>query len=186
MKSLEIEVRWTAIESAQGKTWTFLTPISPYMRKHFAKPAVYRWCVRQSGKDVPQCIYIGEAVSLVDRIRRVTKPPRQSKPSNTNARLNKIFTDHQSQGLVVTVEQAAFEEFALNGLVFSPSDMTLFHKFKRCALENLILCSCLELGDGLLNLRLEPHNRIEKQLLAAGVDPSVVRKMDVKQVIGAF
>ncbi len=184
MKSLEIEVRWTAVESSQGKAWTFRNQISPYMQKHFSKPAVYRWCVRQSGKDVPECIYIGEAVSLVDRIRKVTKPPRQSKPSDTNARLNKIFVDRQSQGLVVTVEQAVFEEFALSGLVFSPS--ALFHKFKRCALENLILCSCLGLGDGLLNLRLEPHKRIEKQLLAAGVDPSIVRKMDVKQVIGAL
>lgn len=178
MNSIDVRVSWRILESGRGKLWSFPSPISPYMKKHYEGPAIYRWTVTPPGQDEPQLIYIGETVSLSERVRNVLGAAQRhiAKPE-TSARLNAIFTEEVSRGNTVTVARAEFQDFSFNGVTFSQRDMSLFHEFQRCALENLFLCSYLGLGKRLLNLRIGPREHLRKKWIAIGIKSDIAEKM---------
>jgi len=147
------------------------------MKKHYGGPAIYRWTVTLPGEDAPRLIYIGEAVDLSRRVGNVLRPRRVTAKPTTSARLNAIFTEEVSRGNTVTVAKAAFQDFSFNGVTFSQQDMSLFHKFKRCALEILLLSAHLGWGERLLNLRIGPREHFRKKLIASGLKSEVVEKM---------
>jgi hypothetical protein len=43
MNSINVEVSWRILESGRGKPWSFPAAVSPYMKKHYGGPAIYRW-----------------------------------------------------------------------------------------------------------------------------------------------
>jgi hypothetical protein len=176
MRTLEIQVDWIPIKNIDGSIWTFPNPLPRH-----AGPAVYRWRVKPTNQQDAEFLYIGEAQSLTTRARSVLKPSAKSNPNETNPRLSAFFRSKVANGSVVTLETAAFDEFSFNGVVFSPQDLS--HKFKRGALENLLLSCSLALGDKLLNLCIDPDARFKKQLLALklkNLDSEKVKKiMDI-------
>jgi hypothetical protein len=177
MNSIDVGVSWRILKSGRGKLWSFPLALSPYMRTHYGGPAIYRWIVTPPGQDEPQLIYIGEAVNLSRRVGNVLRPRRGSAKPKTSARLNAIFTEEVSRGNTVTVARAEFQDFSFNGVTFSQQDMSLFHKFKRCALESLFLCSYLGLGKRLLNLRMEPSEYFKKKWIAIGLKSDIAEEM---------
>ena len=147
------------------------------MKKHYGGPAIYKWTVTRPGEDGPLLIYIGEAVNLSVRVGGVLRARRATPKPKTSRRLNAIFTEEVSRGNTVTVSKAEFQDFSFNGTRFSQQDMSLFHKFKRCALENLFLSAYLGWGERLLNLRMEPEEHFRKKLIATGLKSEIARKM---------
>jgi hypothetical protein len=121
---------------------------------------VYRWRTLTTERD-KEVIYIGSAEDLRQRIQRVLTP---GKKGGTNTTLNKVFTEHRSQGRKTVLEVLDFEAFTVNGILFSPR--TLSSYFKRLTIENLLLALAQASGQVLLNsykleelLRLQAHAR---------------------------
>jgi len=173
MNGIDVDVSWHTLESGQGELWAFPNAVTRYMRDQYGGPALYRWCVTGPGNDEPQMIYIGEAVNLIRRVRNVLRPGKLK----TAARLNAIFRGEVDRGNRVTIARAEFQDFSFNGVTFSTQDGSLYHKFKRCALENLFLCSYLGIGKRLLNLRTEPREYFMKRFVANCVSKSVAQDM---------
>ncbi len=177
MNSIDVGLSWRILESGPGKPWSFPGAVSPYMKKHYRGPAIYRWAVTLPGEDEPRLIYIGEAEDLSRRLGDVLRSRRVTSKPTTSARLNAKFTEEVSHGNTVTVAKAEFQDFSFNGVTFSQQNWSLSHKFKRCALENLFLSACLGWGERLLNMRIGPRERLRKKSIADGLKSEVVEAM---------
>src|SRR5271157_817941 len=101
MNSIDVEMSWRILESGPGKPWSFPGAVSPYMKKHYRHPAIYRWTVALPGEDEPRLIYIGEAEDLSRRVGDVHRSRRVTSKPTTSARLNGIFTQEVSRGNTV-------------------------------------------------------------------------------------
>lgn len=168
MSQLAINHQWRTVVTAGGPYY-FPARFTADFRQTFCRPAVYRWRVMQNEGDTTESIYIGEAEDLVRRIQRVITPPQTAKGGNTNKRLNKIFTDFIRAGRKVVLDVAEIEPFELNGIRFGRD--TIGERFKRCALENILLVFAAA----------NPHYK----LLNAVLDPPG-KSLEVLQALPAY
>src|SRR6266852_3711337 len=113
MGGLNIFVQWrTAHQEGGDGTYYFPNVLSRRFREEYAFPAVYRWrAMRQSGEK--EKIYIGEAEELARRMRWVLTPHSSAKASDTNKRLNQIFTKLVSEGKKIVIDVADITPFEI-------------------------------------------------------------------------
>jgi len=148
MKTIDIEVRWTSVLNADAAPYKYPERLTRSLKKHYPNPVVYRWRILPLAND-KETIYIGQAEDLHQRIQRVLTPSKKAKAGDTNKRLKRVFDERRSLTKGVVLEIVEFEPFEFNGVRFSPDD--LFNKFKRTALENLLLSFAHAGGQKLLN-----------------------------------
>ena len=119
-------------------------------------------------------IYIGEAEDLVRRIQRVITPGKKASETNTNYRLNKLFTSYVASGRTVVLDIADIQEFEINGQRYGGD--TLGDRFKRRALENIILVDAAkDFHFELLNIVIDP---LEKQrAILSTLPPNKIREI---------
>jgi hypothetical protein len=156
-----VVMQWkTAVES-DGKTpYSFPHKFTSYLRETYAIPAVYQWRVLRQEGESKEVVYIGEAEDLIYRIQRVLSPPRQAGRSNTNTRLNEIFTKHVAAGRTIVLDIADIEPFEINGVRFGRD--TMRDRFKRRMLENMVLVIAQESKKfDLLNMVVDPLDKVE-------------------------
>jgi hypothetical protein len=119
-------------------------------------------------------IYIGEAENVVSRIQRVITPAKKAPESNTNLRLNKLFTSYVAGGRMVALDIADIQEFEINGKRYGGD--TLGDRFKRRALENIILVDAAKDSQyELLNIVIDPVEKAREVL--ATLPPNVIREI---------
>ena len=150
MKSIDIEVRWAVVTEIDGSPYSFPNCPSPFIRKNYCHPVIYRWTISSSGAAHPEVMYLGEAEDLAKRIQGVRTPGSADKKfGQTNKRLRKEFDERLAKGNRIFLEIADFEEFEVNGIRFSKQQ--LHNRFHRCALENLLILVELAAGREVLN-----------------------------------
>jgi len=145
-----------------GTAYRYPAMFSRYLREHYSVPAVYRWRVLQVQPGERETVYIGEAEDLIRRIQRVRTPARGSKGGETNRRLKQIFDEKISSGRTVVLDVADFEPFEINGVSFSSNELE--DRFKRRALENLVLCFAQAEKQEILNKVVDPVRKAVKAL----------------------
>jgi hypothetical protein len=159
MSGFQIFVNWrTAVTQENGDGWCFPNKLTPYFRDRYATPAVYRWRVVKRQPGEKERIYIGEGEDLIQRIAWVIKPHSSAKPTDTNRRLNEIFSKCASGRQAVVIDCADIEPFEINGIRFEQRDIG--DRFKRRMLENFFLV--MAQADGtceLLNSVIDPLDR---------------------------
>ena len=174
MSGFDLHVQWRSALSADSAPYYFPDRFTPYFRKNYSVSAVYRWRVMRVGSEMKERIYIGEAEHLVTRIQRVRTPSRKAKEGDTNKRLNKLFTEYLSEGRKIVLDIADIEPFEVNSIRFDHS--ALGHRFRRRALENLLLAIAEVSGDyELLNIVIDPVEKARRAL--ARLPASAVREI---------
>jgi len=158
---LNIFFQWrTAVVIEAGDGYCFPRKFTGYFRETYAIPAVYQWRVLRAPGEPKEPVYIGEAEDVVYRIQRVLTPPRKAKESNTNRRLNEIFTKYIAAGRTVALDIADIEPFEINGIRFGSGAMA--DRFKRRMMENLMLVIAQEAKNcELLNVVVDPLSKVE-------------------------
>jgi hypothetical protein len=158
VKAFFIEVRWSVVTEEDGSPYSFPKPFSPFIRKNYCSPVIYRWRVLSADSEGPEAVYIGEAENLSQRVQRVLTPSKsESKGGQTNRRLRKEFDERLTKGRVILLETADFEDFEFNSVRFSKQQ--LYNRFHRCALENLLLAIELTTGREVLNHYVTPEQK---------------------------
>jgi hypothetical protein len=159
---LNISMQWrTAIVIEGGAGKSFPRKFTRDFCETYAIPAVYQWRVLRVPGESKEPVYIGEAEDFVYRIQRVLAPPRMTKKSNTNRRLNDIFTKYVAAGRNVALDIADVDPFEINGIRFGRD--TMADRFRRRAIENLMLVIAQESGKfELLNMVVDPLNKVER------------------------
>jgi hypothetical protein len=173
MSGLQVSIQWP---TAGG--YYFPDKISPRFREKFAMPAVYRWRVMRDPihwpKEQREKIYIGESEELTRRMQWVLTPHSAAKATDTNRRLNAIFSKLASLGRKIVIDIADVEPFEINGIRFDQRD--LGDRFKRRMLEHLLLAiAAADKNFDLLNNVVEPLGR-DRELLARRLSPRQVRE----------
>lgn len=149
VKSIDVQVRWVMVTDEDGTSYEYPAKVSRYIKKTYSGPAIYRWRVIPSGEDGRETVYIGQAEDLAQRVQRVLTPGHGRKGDPTDRRLQTAFRELLSKRKKMVLEIADFEEFEINGVHFSPS--VLADRFRRLAVENLILAVQQAAGYNLLN-----------------------------------
>lgn len=159
MSSFQISAHWrTAVTQENGDGWCFPNRFTSYFRDRYATPAVYRWRVVKRQPGEKERIYIGEGEDLIRRITWVLRPHSSAKPSDTNRRLNEIFSKCASERQWVVIDWADIEPFEINGVRFEQRDIG--DRFKRRMLENLLLAIAqADRNCELLNSVIDPLDR---------------------------
>ena len=165
VSGLNISVQWsTVLLRESGEPYYFPNKFTPYFRRTYAVPAVYRWRVMRRQPDEKETVYIGEAGDLARRIQRVLTPSGTAKDTNTSKRLNQIFRKCLAKNQTVVIDIAKIEPFEINGIPFDQAGIG--DLFKRRALENLLLV--LEQARGecrLLNMVIDYVAKAKEELL---------------------
>jgi hypothetical protein len=127
-------------------------------------PVVYRWRVLQVQRGQRESVYIGEAEELPRRIQRIKTPSCKAKNTDTNKRLGLIFQNFLLEGRKIVIDIADIQPFEVNGIRFDNG--SLGDRFKRRALENLILVTAQQANDfELLNMVVDPLDKAERALM---------------------
>jgi len=162
--SFQIFLEWSNVilKSETGQVYEYPGKFTRYMQDQYCRPAVYKWSVHPVEFGKPQPVYIGEANNLLLRIQRVLTPARAAKRGDTNARLKKVFDEHISSGRHVSLAVLNVQSFEIDGALFSAD--RLGHQYVRRALENICLCVAEAGGQDLLNRKIEPVDRVIKEI----------------------
>jgi len=148
--SIEVKVafEWEAVLQTENQEYAFPNPITEFMKRHFKKPAIYRWVVERTNVDDETLIYIGEAARLCpDRLSGYLTPgPTQ----HTNIRLNRLFNECVAHGGRTKLEVLKLTGAFVNDLSLSEND--LGRQDIRRLLEKLLVTLYRNQGVNLLNL----------------------------------
>jgi hypothetical protein len=172
VKSIDIEVRWVVVKEENGSPYSFPNRLSPFIRKNYCHPVIYRWSVSSSEAVQSEAVYVGEAEDLSVRIQRVLTPGETEKRGGqTNERLRKKFDEGLAKGNKISLETADFEDFEFNRVCLSKQQ--LHNRFHRCALENLLILVEVAAGREVLNHLPTFENKATRML--SKVYPNVPR-----------
>lgn len=172
MDSCQVHYQWRA-----GGGYNFGQCFTPDFRNVYCRPAVYRWRLMGNAGEQKEPIYIGEAEDLVRRIQQVITPGKKAIETNTNFRLNKLFTGYVANGRTVVLDIADIQEFEINGQRYGGD--TLGDRFKRRALENIILVDAAkDFHFELLSIVIDPVEKARAVL--STLPPNVIREIAKK------
>lgn len=112
---------WRAVLRSAAEEYHYPEPITPFMKRMYNRPAVYRWNVYQNVPANQQKIYIGQASRLCpDRIEGYLNP----RPSeSTNNRLRREFQKCLTQGLRIRLEVLHFDRLAIGDLTLTAAEL---------------------------------------------------------------
>ena len=181
MSECRLYIKWRSTLSGGSRAYNFPEGFTAYFRRTYSIPAVYRWRVMGSEVEEKEEIYIGEAEDLVRRIQRVRTPSPKAKQGDTNKRLNKLFHHYLSQDRKIVLEIADVEPFEVRVTEAGGERAIRFDRdsfgdrFKRRALENLLLASAQAREFELLNVVVDPVDKVMRDL--SRLPPRVVRKV---------
>jgi hypothetical protein len=148
--SIEAKVafEWVAVLQAENEEYIFPNRITEFMRRHYSRPAIYRWIIARTGADDETLVYIGEASRLCpDRLSGYLDPgPAQQ----TNIRLSRQFHECAAQGSQVKLEILNLTGGLLNDLALSENDLK--RQDVRRLVERLLVTLYRNRGVNLLNL----------------------------------
>lgn len=172
VESFQIHFQWRAVLAADSQSYTFPARLTLSLRDKYSVPAVYRWRIHPGDQGKPEELYIGEAENLSRRIRHVLTPGAKTKKKNTNARLREQLDVRCRAGKRVFLDYLDFPPFQLNGALIT-ADL-LREGFLRKAIENLCLYLAQIQGHPLLNYRVDPVEKVARNLLK--LSPDVLRR----------
>lgn len=116
---LRMAFEWEAVLSSDDSQYKFPQPITAFMKKHYRKPAIYRWTINQIEGET--LFYIGEAVRLCpDRLNGYLSPGSNQQ---TNIRLNRIFQETAGNGASIRLEILKLSGAFVNDLDFQEKDL---------------------------------------------------------------
>ena len=146
MNSLNITYQWRpAVLLETGEEYVFPLMGTCYFNQKYAVPGVCRWRVEKRQPGEKEAIYIGEAQDLAKRVKRVEKPSRTAKDSNTNKRLNQVLKKYFAEDRTVVFDVADVDPFEINGVKFGGD--TFGDCFKRRAVEGILLALAEKSGE---------------------------------------
>jgi hypothetical protein len=177
MEAFRVNYQWRTAVVKDSGAYCFPQRFTPDFRQTYSHAAVYRWRLMRISGEQKEPIYIGEAEDVVRRIQRVIAPAKKEKPGDTNYRLNRIFKDYAATGRTVVLDIADIEPFEINGHSYGRG--TLGDRFKRRALENLLLVDAVEdCRYELLNIAVDPVEKVRAAI--AMLPPNVIREIAKK------
>jgi len=180
-QELTITVHWNAVFEKPNILYLFPHRFGQYFRKHHKTAAIYRWRVVPSAPEQTELVYIGQADDLHRRIQRVLTPSKSGRKGDTNLRLHQLFVEASASGDTVLLETASFDDFTINGVLFSPS--TIKNEFVRCAVESILVrLAEKEETAKLLNRRLS-ERRVQEMLQQLQSLPAHQRAAIMREVI---
>ncbi len=158
---ISIEYHWRDVQTEEGKPYRYPASISEYMKRTYAKPAVYRWAFFRNS-DAPYAANIGEAENLAEQ--RAPNYLKAHPSQKTNYRMKGEFEAAISEGAEIRLQIQEFKPFALNNVVVIES--ALYNQHVRKMLENMVIADADNINCELRNRTLNP---IERRRLNAAV-----------------
>lgn len=147
MSEVTLQHEWVPAHNAAGRPYLFPEDLSPYFKRHYRRPCIYRWNVFKSQLGDSRKAYVGETELLDRRVYHYLHPgPRQQ----TNLRLKALFDVELSRGNSIILEIFEFEAFCLNGVSISVADLR--DKVVRRLIEGIASITLRHQGFELLNL----------------------------------
>lgn len=137
---------WEQVLSGPGQSYEFPHEVTPFMRREYRGPAIYRWLAYARGIGDRREIYIGEAENLCRRIYGYLQPGSKQQ---TNVRMNARFRALTSDGLHVTIQRLRIESLSMGEYEVGASD--LFDKHVRVFVEHMLVAYYAKAGFALMN-----------------------------------
>lgn len=143
----EVLFDWIPILQDEDELYYFPNSLTPFMKRLYKSPAIYRWNIYKNTPTDEKIIYIGEGQQLIpERINGYLNPgPSQM----TNRRLNTCFREYILNGHKVSLEIVRFDEMSVGDITFRQTDLKNKH-FRRF-LEHLLITYYEHKGYSLLN-----------------------------------
>lgn len=131
----DITFDWIPVLREEDEIYMFPNPITPYMKRLYKSPSIYRWNIHKGIPTSEKIIYIGEGQQLVPaRIKGYLNPgPSQM----TNKRLNNCFFEYKQRGYEISLEIIRFDAMNLGDSSFNLVDLE--NKYLRRFLENMLI-----------------------------------------------
>lgn len=131
----EVLFDWIPVLQDEDELYYFPNSLTPFMKRLYKSPAVYRWNIYKNTPTDEKIIYIGEGQRLIpDRINGYLNPgPAQ----RTNKRLNTCFREYILSGYKVVLEIVRFDEVSVGEILFRQTDLKNKH-FRRF-LEHMLI-----------------------------------------------
>ena len=145
---VDFAYQWKPILIEMDKEYYFPEKITPFMRKTYKHPAIYRWNIFRNEPDDEKLIYIGEAQELFPlRIKGYLKPgPSQQ----TNKRIKEKFQVYLDKGFKIGLEILRFDNIKIENFALTNNDLN--DKHVRRFIEELMLIIYKQKGFQILNL----------------------------------
>jgi len=137
---------WEQVLSGPGQSYEFPHEVTPFMRREYRGPAIYRWLAYAQEIGDRRDIYIGEAENLSRRIQGYLQPGSNQQ---TNVRMNARFRALTSEGLHVTIQRLRIGSLSLGEYEVGSSD--LFNKHVRVFIEHMLIAYYTKAGFTLMN-----------------------------------
>lgn len=117
----DILYEWETVKRDINGDYYFEQDITPYMKKCYGKPCIYRWNIYKNKPEDLKIIYIGETKKLCpNRIKNVLKPgPSQ----RTNQRLNNDFKRYLDKKYRIRLEVFSIDKMNLSGSEIYEEDL---------------------------------------------------------------
>jgi len=177
MSGIELNCQWRTAVCENLEAYYFPNRFTPKFREKYCIPGVYRWRIIRAPGEVKEVIYIGEAENIVRRMQRVLSPSKKQRKGDTNCRLNKIFVERVAAGRKIVIDIADVDPFEINGVRFGRE--TLSDRFKRCAVENILLAIVATHPQWeLLNVVVDPAEKLRASILR--LPPHILRELAKK------
>ena len=143
-----LSFEWQVVCEAEGVEYAFPRPITPFMRREYRRPAIYRWRVTQADRPDDEVHYIGEAQQLCpQRLSGYLKPgPTQE----TNKRLQREFQSYLERGYTIQLDVLHLGQLSIGAYDLKLEDLA--SKSVRRFLEQLLITYYRQQGAKVLNL----------------------------------
>jgi hypothetical protein len=146
--ALRFDYEWVPVLLEENQEYLFPEKISPYMRKSYRHPAIYRWNIFKNKPGDERLVYIGEAQQLCpQRIYGYLNPGPTQK---TNQRMKEEFLEYSDKGYKIGLEVLRFSNARFGDFTIAQDDLS--DKHVRRFMEELMIVLSDREGFKILNL----------------------------------
>lgn len=146
-REVSLGFKWRPVLAGEGSPYAFPGPVTAFMAKRYAEPAVYRWMACLPNSEQPEWLYVGTSKCLCpDRLEGYLAPER----SKTNHRVSLGLHRALRNGFQVRLEILSEECITLGGKALAAADLQA--DAIRLAVERLVIACYRQQGIKLLNL----------------------------------
>lgn len=144
---VEFSCEWQPVLKDGHSRYLFPEPVTPYMRKAYARAAVYRWQIRGLVEDTLFATYVGMTRKLCpNRLGSYLDPGE----SATNQRLSRCFHQSLQQGRTILLDVLHIDKVLVGGNEWSA--FSLDAQYQREFVESVIIDRYRRDGFVLLNV----------------------------------
>jgi len=144
---VDFAYQWEPVLVDVSREYRFPEEITPYMKKIYWLPTIYRWNIFRNELSDEKLVYIGEAQELCPQ--RINNYLNAHPSQKTNWSIKEKFQNYLKNGLKIGLEFLQFEEIKFEDFILTYNDLQ--DKHVREFLQDTMIVLSKKLGFKVLN-----------------------------------